>query len=113
MIESVRLRQIPGFEFVVEPYDWDGIRKAVAGGVPDFVLTNPGSGRTFIPFFTTKSAGSGTGLGLSMSCDIVVQGHGGTFEVESQEGPFTCFNLGFPRGIWLRVLNLALRCGTC
>jgi signal transduction histidine kinase len=42
--------------------------------------------RIFEPFFTTKPTGTGTGLGLSMSYDIVTKGHGGTLDVESEEG---------------------------
>ena len=42
--------------------------------------------KIFQPFFTTKPVGEGTGLGLSLSHDIVTNGHGGTLSVESQEG---------------------------
>ena len=42
--------------------------------------------KIFQPFFTTKETGQGTGLGLSMSYDIITKGHGGALEVESREG---------------------------
>ena len=52
----------------------------------------------FNPFFTTKPAGEGTGLGLSLSHDIVVKQHGGTIEVETEPGDFTEFTIVLPRG---------------
>ncbi len=42
--------------------------------------------KIFQPFFTTKPSGEGTGLGLSLAYDIITKGHGGTLEVESEDG---------------------------
>ena len=52
--------------------------------------------KIFEPFFTTKPAGEGTGLGLSLSHDIVTKGHGGTLTVESREGEGTEFLITLP-----------------
>jgi signal transduction histidine kinase len=61
-------------------------------GIPDDVKE-----KMFNPFFTTKPAGEGTGLGLSMSHDIIVKQHGGTIDVETEPGHFTEFRIVLPR----------------
>jgi len=53
--------------------------------------------KIFQPFFTTKPAGQGTGLGLSLSYDVV-KAHGGDIKVESREGEFTEFLITIPMG---------------
>jgi GAF domain-containing protein/sensor histidine kinase YesM len=53
--------------------------------------------KMFNPFFTTKPAGEGTGLGLSMSHDIVVKQHGGKIDVDTEPGAFTEFIITLPR----------------
>ena len=53
--------------------------------------------KIFNPFFTTKPAGEGTGLGLSMSHDIIVKQHGGSIDVETAPGQFTEFRIVLPR----------------
>jgi signal transduction histidine kinase len=53
--------------------------------------------KMFNPFFTTKPAGEGTGLGLSMSHDIVVKQHGGKIDVQTEPGVFTEFIIALPR----------------
>ncbi len=60
-------------------------------GIPDSVKA-----KIFQPFFTTKPTGEGTGLGLSLSYDIITKGHGGSLTVESQEGEGTTFVLKLP-----------------
>ena len=47
-------------------------------GIPDSI-----KGKIFQPFFTTKPTGQGTGLGLSLSYDIITKGHGGEIQVKS------------------------------
>ncbi|WP_297706228.1 ATP-binding protein [uncultured Eudoraea sp.] len=52
--------------------------------------------KIFQPFFTTKPTGQGTGLGLSMSYDIVTKGHNGKLKVESEQGKGTTFTISLP-----------------
>jgi signal transduction histidine kinase len=59
-------------------------------GIPDAIKD-----KIFQPFFTTKPAGQGTGLGLSLGYDIV-SAHGGAVEVSSTEGEGTVFTVRLP-----------------
>ena len=59
-------------------------------GIPEKIM-----GKIFQPFFTTKPAGQGTGLGLSLSYDII-KTHGGEIKVETKEGEFTEFVIQLP-----------------
>ena len=62
------------------------------GGMPKEVIE-----KVFQPFFTTKPTGEGTGLGLSLSYDIITKGHNGTIKVDSQEGAGTTFTIQLPK----------------
>lgn len=53
--------------------------------------------KVFNPFFTTKPAGSGTGLGMSISFDIIVQEHQGQIAVDSKEGEYAEFVITIPK----------------
>ena len=61
-------------------------------GIPEKVKD-----KLFNPFFTTKPAGEGTGLGLSLSYDIVSKGHNGDITFESESGKFTEFKITLPK----------------
>jgi signal transduction histidine kinase len=61
-----------------------------ANGIPQKVLD-----KIFQPFFTTKPPGQGTGLGLSLSYDIV-KAHNGELKVETKEGEGTEFIISLP-----------------
>jgi signal transduction histidine kinase len=60
-------------------------------GIPQKVLD-----KIYQPFFTTKPSGQGTGLGLSMSYEIVTKGHGGELKVETKEGEGSVFAILLP-----------------
>lgn len=55
--------------------------------------------KIFNPFFTTKPTGEGTGLGLSMTHDIIVKQHGGRIDVDTEPGVFTEFTITLPRQV--------------
>ncbi|HLE56672.1 MAG TPA: ATP-binding protein, partial [Rhodothermia bacterium] len=90
-------RQTPDFSPTVT------LSTSVGDGIVELHIRDNGPGipvdiasRIFEPFFTTKAAGEGTGLGLSLSYDIVVQGHGGEMYVESEPGSYTEFVIRLP-----------------
>jgi signal transduction histidine kinase len=60
-------------------------------GMPSAIMD-----KVFQPFFTTKPTGQGTGLGLSLSYDIITKAHGGELKVESKENVGTTFRIVLP-----------------
>jgi two-component system, NtrC family, sensor kinase len=60
-------------------------------GIPAHLLD-----KIFQPFFTTKPTGQGTGLGLSLSYDIITRGNGGNLKVNSVEGEGAEFIIELP-----------------
>ncbi|MDX1431136.1 MAG: PAS-domain containing protein [Gammaproteobacteria bacterium] len=61
-------------------------------GIPETIVK-----KIFTPLFTTKPPGEGTGLGLSLSYDTVVQQHGGRMDFSTREGEFTEFIITLPK----------------
>ncbi len=60
-------------------------------GIPDEI-----SSRIFDPFFTTKEVGKGTGQGLAIAHDVIVEKHNGSITFESQTGKGTTFHICLP-----------------
>ncbi len=76
----------------------------VLGNTIEICIRDNGTGipatvaeKIFQPFFTTKPTGEGTGLGLSLSYDIITKGHHGELSVETREGEYTEFMIQLPR----------------
>jgi signal transduction histidine kinase len=88
----------PGFEAILRATTKN------LGNAVEIRIRDNGSGipvavqeKMFNPFFTTKPAGEGTGLGLSMTHDIIVKQHGGRIDVTTEPGQFTEFTIVLPR----------------
>lgn len=78
------------------PTVWVSTKKL--GGKVEIKIRDNGNGipkkiidKIYQPFFTTKPTGQGTGLGLSLSYDIITKGHGGELKVDSKEGEYAEF----------------------
>jgi len=80
--------------FPLEEGEFNGIEIRVKDngpGIPDNIKD-----KIFQPFFTTKATGEGTGLGLSLSYDIVTKGHDGELKVDTSVGTGTSFTMILP-----------------
>ena len=102
-VDEKKKLNIPGYEPTVtistncSPLPWRGV-----GGEVQITVTDNGNGipqkvldKIFQPFFTTKPTGQGTGLGLSLSYDIV-KAHGGELKVETKKGGGSTFTIILP-----------------
>jgi signal transduction histidine kinase len=97
-VEERKKKAPPGYEPAVSIStrgQADKIKIVVSdngNGIPPAVLD-----KIFQPFFTTKPTGHGTGLGLSLSYDIITKGHSGELNVTTREGEGTDFIIMLPR----------------
>ena len=89
-------KQIPGYEPILS------VTTKKMGGQVEIRVKDNGTGipqnvveKIFQPFFTTKPTGQGTGLGLSLSYDVITS-HGGQINVNTREGEFTEFDIQIP-----------------
>ncbi|MCL4791975.1 MAG: hypothetical protein KJ040_07985, partial [Gammaproteobacteria bacterium] len=72
--------------------DWAEIRISDTG----CGMTPEVAARIFDPFFTTKAVGKGTGQGLAITYNVIVEKHGGTITVESRPGAGSTFIIRLP-----------------
>jgi two-component system, NtrC family, sensor kinase len=95
-VDEKKKEQLPGYEPVVS------VKTRKVNGKVEIRVIDNGNGipqkvkdKIFQPFFTTKPTGQGTGLGLSLSYDIV-KAHSGEIKVDTAEGNYTEFILSLP-----------------
>ena len=81
------------------------VRTRAEGDFAVVEISDSGSGmpphiqqRIFDPFFTTKEVGKGTGQGLAIAHNVIVDKHGGTIKVTSSPGAGTTFTIRLPIG---------------
>ncbi|MEO7036743.1 MAG: nitrate- and nitrite sensing domain-containing protein [Polyangiaceae bacterium] len=79
------------------------VTSSAEGGVVSISISDNGLGipehirhKLFDPFFTTKPVGKGTGQGLAISRNIIVDAHGGTLSFETELGSGTTFTIRLP-----------------
>ena len=93
-VSEKQKQKIAGYEPTVEVSTHRNLLTGKdTGGEVEIKVTDNGNGipqriidKIYQPFFTTKPTGQGTGLGLSLSYDIITKGHNGNLKVESKEG---------------------------
>ncbi len=94
--EAVRGTTRQGLIRVSTAQEEGGVRISIAdtgNGIPEAVRD-----KIFDPFFTTKEVGKGTGQGLTLAYDIVVNKHGGSITFDTEEGRGTTFHIHLPLG---------------
>jgi len=90
LLDAVRLKMLP----VKAPQEWAEVRIRDTGtGIPESARA-----KVFDPFFTTKAVGKGTGQGLAIAHNVIVDKHGGTIKVSSAPGQGTTFTIRLPIG---------------
>ena len=94
---------ISGYEPIVSVTTKRSLSKGEGRGEVQIKVSDNGNGisqkvldKIFQPFFTTKPTGQGTGLGLSLSYDIITKGHAGELKVETKEGKGSTFIIALP-----------------
>jgi signal transduction histidine kinase len=70
-------------------------------GIPAEIIS-----KIYNPFFTTKPTGKGTGQGLAIAYDIIVNKHGGSIKIDSTPGVGTCFTVSLPLRGAVAPLNI-------
>jgi len=103
VVNEKKQMNIPGYEPIVSVSTKRSLSLGEGRGEVTIKVSDNGNGipqkvldKIFQPFFTTKPTGQGTGLGLSLSYDIV-KAHGGEIKVETEEGEGTTFTIILPK----------------